>query len=84
MGKLEAAKENQIEIAKTTFFAPPPPKKKTKTKTKKSVSVFYCKLKPHVAGQNQMEALLKTNCWFFNAKWTRSGCNEVVSGVGVE
>ena len=66
----------------------PPPKKKTKTKTKtetkKSVSVFYCNVKPHVAGQNQMEALLKTNCWFFNAKWTRSGCNEVVSGVGVE
>ena len=61
---------------------PPPPQKKTKTK--KSVSVFYCNLKPHVAGQNQMEALLKTNCWFFNAKWTRSGCNEVVSGVGVE
>ena len=83
-GKAMSCKRQSNSNSLNNISLPPPPQKKTKTKTKKSVSVFYCNLTPHVAGQNQMEALLKTNCWFFNAKWTRSGCNEVVSGVGVE
>ena len=63
---------------------PPPPKKKNKNQKQKKVFLSFTVCSLMWLVKIRWKHSWKQTVGFFNAKWTRSGCNEVVSGVGVE